>query len=60
MNEKRVVETAVHIKRQNIHGIVYNRQPQDDSAYYVVSMATRVMQSDPTPKMDIFAGKSKL
>ena len=32
--------------------------------YYITDnpkmMATRVMQSDPTPKMDIFAGKSKL
>ena len=25
VDEKRVVDTAVHIKRQNIHGMVYNR-----------------------------------
>ena len=48
VDEKRVVETAGHIQRQNIHGIVYNRQPQDDSAYHVDSMAIIMIQNDPT------------
>ena len=60
VDEKRVVDTAVHIKRQKIHGMVYKRQPQDDNAYHVVSMATRMIQNDPSYQNGQFGWEIKV
>ena len=60
VEEKRVVETAVHTSRQNIHGMGYNWWPQDDNAYHVVSMATRVVQNGLYPSNGHFCREIKV